>query len=505
MADYQVTEDHVTKNRPQDSVSVQLERMLARPPLISSPSLSRLLRFVVEESLAGRGADLNEYNLGVRIFNRAADFNPRTDPIVRVQAHHLRARLAQYYAAAGAQDPVLIELPSRTYVPRYPEPVPIAAPVVAEPGAQALVPAPVATETTAQNAPRTTRRTWAIGSGMLVVAFASFALLGGWRQGNSKQVTPDATAQDLYSHGRLLLDRQSEDSLRESVDCFRQAILRDPKFAAAHAGLADALDVLVQFGYMSPRDGMEEARREARQSLALDPHLAEGYVASAAISEAYDWNFKKAETEYRRALELNPELAAAHLWYGMFLRDQSRLDEALPELRRAEQLSPTSELATINLAYALRMAGESEAAFQMAQRTQELDPDAPIADLVLANIYRSRKDDGGMDAKLAHAEALAAENPHLLSALACSYARIGRRDDSVRLLNQMQALAKERYVSPFDLGNVALSLGDEERAATWLEAAFRERSTGMVFLVKEESKMMTSPRLRSLVERIRQS
>ncbi len=482
---------------PQDSVSAQLERMLARPPLVSSPSLSRLLRYLVEETLAGRGTEINEYNLGVRIFHRAADFNPRTDPIVRVQTHHLRARLAQYYAGPGAQDPVIIELPARTYVPRYPQPVPVTVAVLEQPAAEPEAPAPTATPGS--------RRTWAIGSGMLAVAFTAFGLLGGWGQSSGKQPGPDATAQDMYSHGRLLLDRQTEEALRESTECFRRAISREPRFAAAHAGLADSLDLLVQLGYISPRDGMEEARREAQQSVMLDPHLAEGYVALAAISEAYDWNFKKAETQYRRALELNPELPAAHLWYGMFLRDQDRLPEALPELRRAEQLEPMSELATINLAYALKMSGDSDAALEMAQRAQGLNPDGAIADLVLANIYHSRSNTDDMESTLAHAQSLSAGNPHMLSALACSYARMGRRDDSLKLLQQLQELAKDRYVSPFELGNIALALGDEERAATWLEEAYRERSTGMVFLVKEESKMMTSPRLRSLVAKIRRS
>src|ERR1700678_1887158 len=96
--------------------------MVSRPPFASSPTLCRLLRFLVEETLAGRSAEINEYNLGVRIFHRGADFNPRVDPIVRVQTHYLRARLTQYYSGPGAQDPIVIELPSRTYVPRYPQP-----------------------------------------------------------------------------------------------------------------------------------------------------------------------------------------------------------------------------------------------------------------------------------------------------------------------------------------------------------------------------------------------
>jgi tetratricopeptide (TPR) repeat protein len=477
----------------QDPVIAQLERMLSRPPLVSSPSLSRLLRYLVEETLAGRATEINEYTLGVRIFHRSPDFNPRVDPIVRVQTHYLRAKLAQYYAGAGAEDPMVIELPARTYVPRYPQPESRAVPEQME------VPALPAAESPAIDSPHSSRRTAVVG--MSVVALAAFGLLGySWVSANHD---PDPAAQDLYARGRYLLDRQTEAALLQSVDCFRKATTHDPRFAAAYAGLADALDNLVQYGYMPPREGMEEARLAARHAVSLDPHLAEGYVALAAISEAYDWDFKKAESEYRRAIELNPELPAAHLWYGMFLRDQGRMKEAMPELRRAEQMEPMSVMASINLAYALHIAGDTTAAVEMAQRAQELNPELPIADVLLANIYRSHSDIGDVESTLTRARDLSEGNAHALSALACLYARLGRREEGATVLEEMEQLARERYVSPFDLGNVALSLGDEDRAVNWLEEAYRERSTGMVFLCKEKSdSIMKSPRLRSLVQKI---
>ena len=100
-------------------VTAQLERILASPPLESSPSLCRFLRYVVEETLAGRSCCLKEYSLGVVAFERGENFDPRIDPIVRVQARNLRGRLGQYYAGPGANDPILIELPKRTYVPVF--------------------------------------------------------------------------------------------------------------------------------------------------------------------------------------------------------------------------------------------------------------------------------------------------------------------------------------------------------------------------------------------------
>src|SRR5438552_11723794 len=97
----------------------QLERILKSAPLVSSPSLSRFLRYIVEETLAGRSGNIREFTLGVHVFDRGEDFNPRLDPIVRVQARNLRARVAKYYERQGAGDPIYIELPKGTYVPIF--------------------------------------------------------------------------------------------------------------------------------------------------------------------------------------------------------------------------------------------------------------------------------------------------------------------------------------------------------------------------------------------------
>jgi len=101
------------------SINDQLERILNTPPLVSSPSLSRFLRYVVEETVAGRSGAIKEYALGLNVFDRGDEFNPRLDPIVRVQARNLRSRLDKYYETQGAEDPIRIELPKGTYVPVF--------------------------------------------------------------------------------------------------------------------------------------------------------------------------------------------------------------------------------------------------------------------------------------------------------------------------------------------------------------------------------------------------
>jgi hypothetical protein len=115
----------------------QLERILNSAQLVTSPSLSRFLRYIVEETLAGRSAEIREYTLGVHVFDRGEDFNPRLDPIVRVQARNLRSRVAKYYEGPGAEDPIRIELPKGTYVPIFHRTVAEAEPSVTEAAAVA--------------------------------------------------------------------------------------------------------------------------------------------------------------------------------------------------------------------------------------------------------------------------------------------------------------------------------------------------------------------------------
>lgn len=475
--------------------------------MASSPSLSRLLRFLVEETLAGRGAEISESQLGVQVFHRGEDFNPRNDPIVRVQTHHLRSRLARYYAREGAGDPIVIELRPRTYVPLFREAeqaAPLAELAVtqaADPPAPAAEPAPAGPKPAAD---RKLAGTIAVSVAGVLVMIAALAFLGrSWHASAvGKHFDPDPVAEDFYVRGRYLLDRQTESSLRQSIDSFQQATTRDPHFAAAFAGLADARNILVQYGYVPPREGMEEARAAAKQALALDPNLAEAHVSLAAIKEAYDWDFKAAENEYRRAISLNPALPSAHLWYGMFLRDQGRLLEALPELRRAEQLEPISVMGSINMAFTFRMAGDYNAALDRANRAVELNPDLAIADIVLSNVHRARSELADADASLERARSLAAGNPHTLSVLACVYAHLGRKQESVEMRRAVEQLVNQRYVSPYDLANVALDQGDEDRAVGLFEEAYRQRSTGIIFLRNEKGELAHSPKMLSMMKKL---
>ncbi len=512
----------------------QLERIVSSSPLASSPSLRRFLRYVVEETLAGRSGSLKEYSLGVVVFDRGDEFDPRLDPIVRVQARNLRVRLSQYYAGPGVNDTLIIDLPKRTYVPVFrwasaQESAPVPAPPLdlAEEAAESLLPVPVEAQpgppsVTVVHAPvvvplldprpqtlEPAPRWWPRAISTAAIFVAAVVLTTAFWQTRTAHTArksihePDPAAQDLYIRGRYLMDRQTESALRAAIQSFDQAILRDPQFAPAYAGVAEAYDTLAQYGFMLPGEGMEQARRAAERALEIDPNLAEGHVAMAAIVEAYDWNWAAAEREYRRALELNPSAPGAHLWYGMFLRDQGRMKEALPELRRAAQLDPFSAMTAINLGHAYMMAGNYAEAAEQARHAAEIAPEAPGPAVMLANALHALNRNDEAAASLERIRPYVDDNPHALSVLACIYIRNGNRQEGTRLAQQLDQLSRQRYVSPFDLGQVNLALGNEKRALDLWEEAYRQRSSGLIFLRDAKYyKRISSPAFDSLIARM---
>ena len=509
------------------SVNDQLARITKSPPLVSSPSLCRFLRYIVEETLAGRASGIKEQVLGLEVFDRGPDFNPRLDPIVRVQARNLRSRMATYYEGPGQADPIRIELPKGTYIPVFrhvdpmaetahgaaaarmaPEPDPGPVDFAASGGTTAAVSVSVM-PSPPPHSPVATRRQVRprvlVASVILMVIIAGITVLWIARTHASPRVgvATDGMAQDLVIRGRYAMDRQTEGALREAINSFEQATARAPRLAGAYAGLADAYNMLAQFGYIAPGDGMERARAAARKSLEIDSRLAEGHVALAAIIEAYDWDWSGAEREYKRALQLSPGLETAHLWYGMFLRDQGRLKEAMPELRRAAELAPYSAMACVNLAYGLLAEGNYSAALEQAHRAVDLAPDLATAAIVLVRASRAANKTEDSDEALDRVVSLASGNPHALSLAACELARLGRREESLKLGAELESLSHQRYVSPFDLGKVSMALGDGDRAMNHFEEAFRQRSSGLIFLRQTNASCVRdTPRFLSLIDKM---
>jgi tetratricopeptide (TPR) repeat protein len=316
---------------------------------------------------------------------------------------------------------------------------------------------------------------------------------------SSSHPAAGSEAHTLYARGRFLFDRESDDSVRKSAEYFRRAVALEPKFAAAWAGLADAYDVMAQFQMLPPAEGMAEARRAADKALELEPNLAEAHLAMAAIMEAYDWNWKGAEREYRKAIRLNPRLAAAHQWYGMFLRDQGRLKEAVPELEIGYRMAPLSVSAALNLAHAYSIAGDPAAAIRAAQAGLDLAPNSLIPRLCLTELEEG-PNGAALIPILETARREMGWHPQIVASLASLYGRSGRQADAAKLLAELRSPAPGRYVSPYLIAKVYMAMDDPNSALPYLEQAYRERSAGLVFL--RMSRYASNPGVRAIIDRL---
>jgi len=154
----------------------------------------------------------------------------------------------------------------------------------------------------------------------------------------------DSEAYLLYLRGRYYLDKQTTNDVRTSIDYFQQALSRSPNFARAYAGLADAYISLGQpwIGGLPPRQALQEAKTAAENAIRLANDLSEAHVSLAHVLVLHDWDWRRAEEEYQRAIEFDPNSAQAHNWYSELLQVQGRTDESVREVQKAAQLDPVN-------------------------------------------------------------------------------------------------------------------------------------------------------------------
>ncbi len=197
----------------------------------------------------------------------------------------------------------------------------------------------------------------------------------------------DPEAFDLYLRGRYAWNQRNSESFKTAIGFFNQAIGRDPNFALAYAGLADARTLLVLYG--DNPDHLSEAKDAAEKALAIDPTLAEAHTSLAAILVLHDWDWQGAEREFQRAIELNPNCAQAHHWYGnLLLSPEGRHDEAIAELRRAQELDPLSLIISADIGFADYLAGKYDLALQTYQNVLAMNPNFVPVHFYLSKYYQ---------------------------------------------------------------------------------------------------------------------
>jgi len=318
---------------------------------------------------------------------------------------------------------------------------------------------------------------------------------------NVHPVQPDAY--EAYLKGRYFWNKRTEDGLRKSVDYFQHAIARDPKFAAAYAGLADSYSIMGS-DVLPARVASAKARTAANKALELDPTIAEGHAELALVEFYYDWNWTRSEQEFRRAIELNPNYATAHQWYSYYLSAMGRFSEAVEEARKAQQIDPLSLSINTTLAGRYRDLGQYAQAADLNLRTLEMDPDFAPAHIALGSSY----EDQGMwlqaISEYRKAADLSRDGPPALASLGAAYGYSGNRDEASKMIARLREASKRHYVSAFDMATVFAGIGDRDSAFRWLEKAYAERESQMAFLkvTRRFGPLRSDPRFADLLRRM---
>ena len=315
--------------------------------------------------------------------------------------------------------------------------------------------------------------------------------------------TRNPQAYQLYLNGRYFLSQGVGDELRKAADLFEQAIKLDPTYALAYAGLADSFASWANSSIIPSKDAYLKARAAALKALELDDTLASAHATLGAVNLFYDWDWPGAERAFRRAIALNPDDVSAHRRYALGLMWLGRFDEAIREIQRARELAPVDRETNANLALVLYFARRYDEAIVEARRTLEMDRGFSQAHRTIARAFVEQRQYEQAIAEF-H-EAIASGGIQLLKAeLGHAYAVSGQRKEALKILNELNDVAKQRYVSPYDMAILHIGLGDTDQAFAWLEKSFTERERWMLQLKVAPflDPLRSDPRFAELVQRV---
>lgn len=291
----------------------------------------------------------------------------------------------------------------------------------------------------------------------------------------------NAQAYELYLKGRYFWNKRSSEALTKSIDYFQQAVAIDPKLAVAYAGLADAYSILGS-DVLPEAVAQSRAREAANQAISLDPTLAESHAALALVAFYFDWDWKSAGREFQTALRLNPNYAIAHQWYSYYLSAMERFPDALREAQHALELDPLSLSINTTVAGEYSAEGQYESAAAIDQKVLEMDANFVPAHFGMAKIYERKKMWPEAIAELVKAVDLSHHSPRSETELAYGLGLAGRREEARKILENLQGLSTNKYVSSYEMAEGFVAIHDYDSALRYLEKSYRDHESQIPLL-----------------------
>jgi TolB-like protein/DNA-binding winged helix-turn-helix (wHTH) protein/Flp pilus assembly protein TadD len=315
----------------------------------------------------------------------------------------------------------------------------------------------------------------------------------------------DPEAYEDYLKGRYYFNQRTEDALSKSIGSFQNAIARNPSYALAYSGLADAYAMLGFRGGFPSKDALSRAKAAALKAIELNDTLAEPHASLAFIAETYEWEWATAEREYNRALQLNPGDARVHHWYAGYLMYVGRLEDGISEARRARDLDPLSLPVNNALAGRLLVTDRYDEALGQVQKTLGLDSHFAPAHQTLGWIYlRGGKREEAIQEFLKALQLAGSDDTDLMLDLGFAYAIAGDRREALRMLAKLRSLHERGLVPSGSIAILYGALGELNEAFAWLEKAYKERDPQLTYLKagRRFEPLRHDPRFQKLMHRV---
>jgi TolB-like protein/Tfp pilus assembly protein PilF len=311
-------------------------------------------------------------------------------------------------------------------------------------------------------------------------------LLPSEKQRLERAPTVSPEAHTLYLKGRYFENERGtsqspKDVFYRAIDYYEQAVIKDPQYAAAYAGMSDCYQLLGNWGFLQPKVAVEKGMEYAVKALELDDSLAEAHTSMAVSLANQMWDWKGAELEYKRALTLNPSYSSAHHWYGIHLLiPLRRWEEGIQEIRKAEKLDPFSSIIASNTGVALCYAGRYQEGLSQLRHVIEMDPNSSYAHANLGEFLVSSSHVEEGTAEIERALALRPQDDQYLPLLAFAYTAAGRKSDAESVLSEMMKRSGEHFVSATFMAQMHAALGMKDLSFEWLGKAVEEHSSTVI-------------------------
>jgi TolB-like protein/DNA-binding winged helix-turn-helix (wHTH) protein/Tfp pilus assembly protein PilF len=328
----------------------------------------------------------------------------------------------------------------------------------------------------------------------------------------SKKHTVNPEAFDLYLKGRFYWNQRTPDAVKESLRYFQEATAKDPNFALAYAGLADAWNFSNILGVHLPRESLPQAREAATRAIQLDPLLAEAHAALGMEKSHYEFDFPGAEREFLKALEVNPNSPYAHLFYSnCFLMPMGRKAQAIAENNRAMEIDPLSLPINNFMGMTYMFAGDNENAYRQFRHTIAMDPSFPLAHEYFSRLLftMGRYEEGIKEHE--KTDVLSGSSPEEAAAEATVMERAFKNGGEKGFWQKNLELELEydkrpgAHPSPSYLASAYAQAGQTDQAFGYLEKAYEEREGENLTLMNYEpdyKNLRSDPRFSAMLRKI---